>query len=268
MTTWLGRAAWVLALASLGLGGTDAWAQAPAGRDYVKDPLQLLLDCQAAQEKVPGYTAIFTKHENIGGQLREQETMFQKCRYAPLSIYLKWVKNPKKDREVIYVQGKNDGKVLGHQPIGPMNFEAKSDPESPDAKKESLRPITQSGLLTATQLLVQVATEAKAAGDLQMFCIDNASFDNRPCWLLIRVLPKKGGYPAFINCAHVDKELMTPVRIVTFDWDDELIASYTYTNVKLNVKLTDADFDRENKNYNWPFIPFFGKFRLGDDKKN
>lgn len=266
-----GKVAWVSVMASLLLGATSAGAQAPAGRDYVKDPLQLLLDCQAEQAKVTGFTATLTKHECIDGRLRDPETMFLKCRYSrptmqPFSVYMKWTKNPNKDREVIYVGGENDDKVIGHQPVGPMNFELKSDPDGAEARKESLRPITQVGFKSAIDILVKVTDEARAAGDLSLVCIDNQKYDDRPCWMLVRVLPKKPNYPAHVCYAYIDKGLMAPVRIAGFDWDDNLFASYSYGHVKLNVRFTANDFSRDNKEYNWP-VQLFGKFKLGEDKR-
>jgi hypothetical protein len=53
----------------------------------------------------------------------------------------------------------------------------------------------------------------------------------------------------------VDDELQLPVRFASFDWPAEeggnlvLLEEYTYTDVKLNVGLTDWDFDHRNENY-------------------
>ena len=266
MRTWRTKAMWVLALAGALLGAASAGAQAPAGRDYVKDPYQLLLDCQAAQAKVTGFTAALTKHECIDGRLRDPETMFLKCRYSPFSVYVKWTKNPNKDREVLYVQGQDDDKVIGHQPVGPMNFEMKSDPDGSEARKESLRPITEVGFKSAMDILVKIADEARAAGDLSQVCMDNQKCDGRPCWMLVRVLPKKPNYPAHLCYMYIDKELMAPVRVAGFDWDDNLIASYSCSDVKLNARFGANDFSRDNKEYNWP-AQFFGKHKLGEEKR-
>ncbi len=256
---------WVCVAAGILIGAMNAGAQSPPPNDYAKDPLQLLRDCQAAQEKTSGFTAVFTKHERINNYLREPETMFMKCRYAPLSFYFKWTKHPNKDREVIYAEGKYDNLVIGHQP--PIPLEIKKELNSGDLMKENLYPVTQAGIRSVTKMLVDVAVKAKAAGDLQMFCIESTSFNGRPCWLVIRVLPQKAAYPAFLCWTHVDKELMAPVRVVSFDWNDNLISSYTYSDVKLNALLADSDFDRENRDYRWPGLLFLGKLLATDGKK-
>jgi hypothetical protein len=239
---------------------------ASAGKDYVNNPLQLLLDCAEAQKKVTGFTCIFTKRERIEGHLREPETMFVKCRYSPFSVYFKWVKNPNKDREVLYFEGRYEDKVQAHQPLGPLNIEKKMVPNSPDALKESLRPVTQAGFRNVLDAMIKVTTAAKTAGDLHIFCIQDDMCNSRPAYFIIRKLPKKAGYPYFLLYVYIDKEWMVPVRISAFDWDDNLVSCYTFSDVKLNAPLTDADFDKENKDYNWPAF-IFQKLKFEIPKK-
>jgi hypothetical protein len=254
---------WITGL-FLGLAEVRAQEKSvPAGKDYSQDPLQLLVDCRAAQQNVTGFTATFTKRERIKGELREQETMFVKCRYAPFSVYFKWLKSPKKDREAIYCEGKYENKVIGHQP--PIPITAKLIPNSPDALKESLRPITLAGFRNVLDAIIGVTSQAKKAGDLRIFYIQDDTYNGRPAYCIIRKLPKKADYPYFLLYTYIDKEWMLPVRITAFDWDDNLVSSYTFSNVVLNAPLADADFDRDNRNYGYP-ADLFGKF-LGGKKK-
>ena len=54
---------------------------------------------------------------------------------------------------------------------------------------------------------------------------------------------------------YIDKALNVPVRYAAYTWPEAagekplLLEEYTYVNMKLNVGLTDADFDDHNKNY-------------------
>ena len=53
----------------------------------------------------------------------------------------------------------------------------------------------------------------------------------------------------------VDDEERFPVAYASFYWPDEpggkprLLEEYIYTDIKVNVGLTDADFDRDNPDY-------------------
>ena len=55
----------------------------------------------------------------------------------------------------------------------------------------------------------------------------------------------------------VDEELNIPVRYEAYDWpaqpgdEMQLLEEYSYLDVKLNVGLTDADFDDKNPAYSF-----------------
>ena len=56
---------------------------------------------------------------------------------------------------------------------------------------------------------------------------------------------------------YMDEELNVPIRYVAYDWPKpnqqklDVIEEYNYLNLKLNVGLTDADFDPNNSSYNF-----------------
>jgi hypothetical protein len=53
----------------------------------------------------------------------------------------------------------------------------------------------------------------------------------------------------------VDDELQLPIRYAAYDWPAQeegqprLVEEYTYLDLKLNVGLTDRDFDHRNESY-------------------
>ncbi len=55
----------------------------------------------------------------------------------------------------------------------------------------------------------------------------------------------------------IDEELKVPVYYASYDWPREeggqlrLLEEYAYTNIKLNVGLSDADFDPRHPDYNF-----------------
>ena len=55
------------------------------------------------------------KRERIDGTLADTEYMFVKIRHQPFSVYT-YFKSPEnmKGQEALYVDGKNDGCLLGH----------------------------------------------------------------------------------------------------------------------------------------------------------
>src|SRR5262249_15787980 len=85
--------------------------------------------------------------------------------------------------------------------------------------------------------------------------------DNRPCTMIEAVHPRKR--PEFLFHAvklYVDHELGLPIRFARSDWAKhpgsapELVEESTYSNLRVNVGLRDADFDPTNAQYS------FGRF--------
>ena len=63
-------------------------------------------------QKIQDYSATLAKRERIGGKLLDYEYMFIKLRQKPFSVYMHFLGPPSlKGREVIYVQGQNNGNM-------------------------------------------------------------------------------------------------------------------------------------------------------------
>ena len=54
------------------------------------------------------------------------------------------------------------------------------------------------------------------------------------------------GHIIYIN---IDKEAHLPIKIKVLGWREELLEEYYYENLKVNVGLTEEDFDVRNKKY-------------------
>ena len=98
------------------------------------------------------------------GHLGSFEMMRMKLRTRPHSVYMKWLSGMNKGREVIYAEGKYEGKLLVHSGglLGPLSRTLKLDPYSPLARTGSLEPITNAAMgktLQRTLLHIQEALE-------------------------------------------------------------------------------------------------------------
>jgi outer membrane lipoprotein-sorting protein len=87
---------------------------------------------------------------------------------------------------------------------------------------------------------------------------DDAKVGDRPCILLTVMHPiRRSGFIFHIARIFVDQELLVPLHYEAYDWPEKpgdsppLLERYTYTNLKLNRGLTDADFDPANPEYNF-----------------
>jgi outer membrane lipoprotein-sorting protein len=214
-------------------------------------------------DKISDYSATLVKRERLADKLGEYQHMFVKVRHKPFSVYMFFISPSKiKGQEVIFVDGKNDGKMWAHtvgfqdKLVGTVSI----PPDGPIAMKDQRYPLTELGILNLTKRLVQVAEKDIKYGECEVKFFKNAKIKQESgdrvctCIQVKHPIPRKNFlfYEARI---FVDDELNLPIRYESYDWPKEkgaaaeLMEEYTYMNLKLNNGFTDADFDIKNPNY-------------------
>jgi hypothetical protein len=213
------------------------------------------------QDNVRDYTATLIKQERVGNELKPQEICYIKVRNHPLSVYMKFLAPENlKGQEVIYVEGANEGKLIGHAGSGVMALAGSKwlDPKGPLAMLGQRYPITELGLANLVRRLIEVGQHDEQFGECDVWRNDDAKVGDRACIAFTVVHPeKRRGFLFHIARIFIDKELMVPLRYEAYDWPAKpgdpppLLESYTYARLKLNSGLTDADFDPNNPEYNF-----------------
>ena len=192
------------------------------------------------------YTCTFVKQEKIGKELGRQQWIAVKFMERPYSVAMKWFQNAPMADRILYVEGKYGNQML----VRPKDLLLRSllggsvlrQPDSPEARESTLRPVSMFGFKRSMQSLLEVYRKARQAGDLEEAFGGFAKVAGREAIVLVRYLPAKGDYPAYRTLVYVDLEYLVPVGVESRDWDDELISRYIYENVKFNVSLTSDDF--------------------------
>ena len=216
------------------------------------------------------YTARMAKRESINGTLGKTTFMDVKIRcprvdaqgqQAPFSVYMKFLQ-PREaaGREVLWVEGRDDGNLLAHQPggiVGMRTFELA--PTGMLAMKGQRYPIYEAGLENLIVKLIEKATRDRAAGKCEVTYRDGLAMNKRPCSLIEVVhQQKRAPYEFYKAQVLIDDELNLPVRYTSYDWPKtpgakpQILEQYTYINIKTNVGLTDQDFNPKNSAYNFP----------------
>ncbi len=212
-----------------------------------------------AIERIQDYTATVMKKERIGSKLGEDQYMAIKVRHKPFSVYSIFLSPAaEKGKECLYIEGANGGKMWAHgtglqyKMFGTVSL----DPDGNVAMQNQRYPLTQIGILNLTRRLVDVASEDVKYGECEVKYFKGAKINDRTCTCIqvAHPVPRKN---FLFNVARifVDDGLNVPVRYEAYDWpktpgaQPELIEEYTYLNLKINVGLTDADFDRNNPAY-------------------
>lgn len=238
----------------------------------MEDVLRLARESLTRLEtEIDDYTATLVKQERIGSQLRpaeEVELKLQTARWVdgklkrPKRVYLRFV-SPQSlaGQEVIWDQAAADGKMVAHG-AGILNvMRVRLEPEGFLAMRGNRYPVTQIGLTNLVRKLIQRG-ERDLEGDNVVVTMSTGHQEGQtPCTLIQvrRLMPTDG--PDDFSLAEIsfDQQRLIPLRYTAFGWSSEggedtlpMIESYTYTNVELNVGLTDSDFDPDNLDYQFP----------------
>jgi hypothetical protein len=221
-----------------------------------------IADCQLRYQAVGDYTCTLFKRERIEGRLTPVHIMAVKIRTKPPSIYLKF-HQPARGREAIYVSGQHGGKLLAHD-VGLNKLLAGTlelEPTSGRAMEDCRHPITEAGIGPLLDTLAKRwAIELNPSESVVTFR-DDVLISSRACEMIESTHPQRG--PEFLHHrvrVYIDQEIGLPIRFEAYDWpkaansEPDLQEEYTYMNLKLNVGLTEHDFETSNSAYS------FGRF--------
>jgi hypothetical protein len=245
-----GKSRWaaVVLLAGL-LFPLQPWAAATVER---KDPADWLVDAQRAYDNVEDYVAILHRQERFDGHLLEKETVLLKFK-KPFKVYLRWVAQPHKGREVMYADGWNANRLMAHEG-GILGFITMNlDPQGFLAMRQSRYPVTDTGIGRLLEVLAEKLARATATDELEIIGSDVSAVYGRKTQRIEAVL--SGGQRERDACCrvivHFDSENKLPIHIETYDGSGRLLEAYGYEDLKLNPGLTDVDFDPGNPAYNF-----------------
>ncbi|MDB5345555.1 MAG: hypothetical protein JWP89_3932 [Schlesneria sp.] len=213
---------------------------------------------------VDSYCAKLAKQEVVGPELLDEQTIQLKCRHKPFSVYLVWLTGDT-GREVLYVEGQNNGKMVAHDGGWKARLPAFNlDPNCRLAMRDTRYPVTDAGLATLTNVMLDLHREDLVKNHLASCTVeDDQSFDGRPCTVFTTVYGSPTSSSIYRkSITYIDNEWNLPVHSKHFEWpaadkkvdeanldDSTLVESYSFTEVKMSSSLTDSDFDRDNSEY-------------------
>jgi hypothetical protein len=163
-----------------------------AHRDVVAgpDPEKWLAGAQAAYAKSRSYTAIFHKQQRVGGELLADQTILLKCRKKPFSLYMKWLTEPFKGSELLYVAGWNEDRIRAHRG-GTLRFITRNiDPGDRGLLAGNLRPVTSTGIGYLLQTVALKMRKAIEASELTFSEHGEENVYGRSTQILEVVLPR------------------------------------------------------------------------------
>jgi hypothetical protein len=165
---------------------------------------------------------------------------------------MKWISGDKEGRELLYVEGGNDNKVLVRGKILGITKTMKLDPEGFWLRKFSKHPIKYAGFAGIVSMSYKQFEEAKKNNDILAISCTMEDVDGRPAHKIgFAVSPqgKHNGYYCRSAVQYFDAEHFLPIKVTFWLWEDDEVEYFAFHNVKLNVGLNSNDFDKDNEEY-------------------
>ena len=201
-------------------------------------------------ETVRDYTCKLDKRVRKNGILYEDLAIAVKYK-KPKHYYFRWEQGASKGREVIFVAGKNNDKLVAH-PGGIMQFiTLYLDPEGSLAMQRNRHPLQHSGM---EKIIFLIQSNYQLAGEKGLDPIQyikEGNIDGTGVWIVECCFPENEGYYAQRVNISIDKKIALPFQISIYDWSGDLIEEYVFRDLAINVGLEENDFNPGNPEYNF-----------------
>ena len=221
------------------------------------------------RSNVKDYSALLIKRERINGKVGDHQFLDAKIRnrkkvdgriVTPRSVYLRFRK-PKSSagREVIWVEGQNGGKLVAHEGGFKNLLTVWLKPENPFAMFGQRYPISEIGIENLIEKLIEKGEADMQHAECKVQIAKGAKVGDRICTMIQVDHPERRPYFEFSRSRiFIDEEHQLPIRYAAWSWPTEaggelvLEEEYTYSQLRINVGLTDGDFSPKNSAYNYP----------------
>ena len=240
-----------------GLVVADEKAAVRSAEHPLTPALQHAKACLEKAKAMKGYECQFAKKEVVGTEMISQ-TMKMKVRHEPFSVYMLF-QDPNEGREVIFVDGKNNGNLLVHESgfaslIGTLELA----PDSSQVMAENRYPITRAGIAKMVEAVIEQWEEETKYGETEVKYFEDAKVGDSKCRVIESIHPQpRKQFRFHMTRLWIEEKTGLAVRVQQFgfpkkkDAKPPVIEDYTFSAIKPEVRLTDRDFDTDNPSYNY-----------------
>ncbi|MBI4353324.1 MAG: DUF1571 domain-containing protein [Candidatus Omnitrophica bacterium] len=233
-----------------GLASAFVWVSGWAGEKEEERLGVLLKEGLSFYETIQDYKAIFRQTEGAKGVLGRTEEIYLKFE-KPWKIYLGWLDGGKKGLQVVYEKGKNDGKLVVHEPrllfgLMPVIF---LDRKSPWVRQGSAAyDIEDAGIGTFLFDFAKAVIQAQKENRLKVGFLGRVSeggLEGEKVEVTFPGTKKDSVYFAYRVRVLFDEKTRLPVEMELFDWQNQKTGVYVYQNLKVNVGGNDEEFRKQ-----------------------
>ena len=220
------------------------------------------------QTNIDDYKGLFVKRTRVDGVLPPLQYARIKIRNrklqnrtvtTPMGVYMDFLKpSDVKGREVIWVEGVNDGNIVVHQGGMARFVTLNLDPNGYLAMRGQRYPITDIGIENLLIKIIEACERDRQHDECEVQIFRNAKVGGMVCTMVQVTHPVKRDHFDFYQArVYFSDDLNVPVRYKSWTWPTSSGGSpiiqeeYNYMKLELNVGLTDQDFDPENPVYRY-----------------
>lgn len=228
-------------------GAEHVMARGESAATALTADAQLLARLVASVAAVEDYTCIFTKQERVDGELLPTETLLLKQSRRLNALYLKWIGEPFKGRELIYAPDRygpkmkvRDGGGLRSR-LGTVSL----DPHDRLARRGNRHQVTEMGLFPVVEAIV---TALKRDGDGVRYSDPYEDTVDGELSIFMTQVDHTNTARARIDLA-VHRALGLPTMIRIADAKSDIVECHTFRSYRINPGLGAHDFDLANPEY-------------------
>jgi hypothetical protein len=227
------------------------------------DPLRFLQHClDYHRAHVRDYRCTFSKQESVQGIRLPEQVADVRFREEPFSVDMTFTRNVGECKRALYVAGRwvdAQGNELALAKPGGAILRAflpqiKQPIHGRRARRASRRTIDQFGFSESLELILKYSRKAQAEGKLKLEYVGHGAIGGRPTYVFERNLPYTGDekdYPDKLLVFHVDRQYLVPTACYCYadEARQALLGSYLYTDIQMNPRYTNDDFDPDKLDF-------------------
>lgn len=177
---------------------------------------QLITDMVKRYESVADYTCKLDKRVRKKGVLYEDTAISVKYK-KPGHYYFRWEKGSARGREVIYVHGRNNNRLVAHPGGGLRFLTLRLNPTGRLAMKANRHSLQHSGM---DKIIESVASDYDLARKRGLDAIHRSGkgrFDGKAVWIMEGVFPSDSGFYARRVILVLDQTMGLPVTFNRYE---------------------------------------------------
>ena len=171
---------------------------------------------------------------------------------------------------VLYRRDWNAGRIRVRTTLGGLPIIGDLDPGGYIARRGHPYPITDFGLDRLVERIQHQLLQGWLQDELEARFLGVVRYTERPCYVFEFVFPNSRWriYPHYRMVMYWDIGRRIPIKLELFDWNDRLAEGHAFHQLRLNVSLSDADFQPTHPSYDFLLferLPWLDWFLTGRD---